>query len=220
MTIVHLPREVYVQALFCLRVSFTLALAGTLFFPSFCRAAPTIYKFQEPDGTIRFTTNPPPPGVFARIFTSKGERGTYSRFRRGFSIPKELFFSRYHHIIAEASRVHDVDMALIKAVIHAESAFNPQAISRKGAMGLMQLMPDTARLMGVTRPFSVEDNVFGGVRYLSKLLRRFQGNLVYAIAAYNAGENAVERFGGIPPFAETQDYVRKVLALKTHYRAS
>lgn len=178
--------------------------------------ASPIYVFKEADGTIRFTSQPPPHGVNARVFTAS-KRNAVS-FVRGKYYSPRLVLDRYKEVITSAAQTHDVDPALVRAVIHAESAFNPYAVSRKGAMGLMQLMPETARVLGVKKPFSAEDNIHGGVRYLSKLLQRFQGNLVLAIAAYNAGEGAVERYGGIPPFSETQDYVRKVLALKTRYQ--
>ncbi len=103
-----------------------------------------------------------------------------------------------------------VDPALVEAIVAVESAFNPMAVSVKGAMGLMQLMPQTASRYGVADPFDPEQNVSGGVRYLRDLLLRFE-NLLHAVAAYNAGERAVLRYQGLPPYPETQDYVRKVL---------
>jgi soluble lytic murein transglycosylase-like protein len=123
----------------------------------------------------------------------------------------------YDKLIRETAALHRVDPALVKAVVHAESAFNPNALSRKGASGLMQLMPATARRYGVKDIFDPTQNVQGGVRYLKDLLRQFNYNHRLVAAAYNAGENAVIRFKGIPPYNETQDYVRKVMQFKTEY---
>ncbi len=105
---------------------------------------------------------------------------------------------------------HGVDAKLVRAVVKAESSFNPRSVSSAGAMGLMQLMPDTARSLGVTDPFDPAQNLDGGVRYLKGLMERF-GDLRLALAAYNAGPNAVRRSGGVPPFTETQNYVERVM---------
>jgi soluble lytic murein transglycosylase-like protein len=121
---------------------------------------------------------------------------------------------RFDPLVARVGREEGVPPALVKAVIHAESAFNPRAVSHKGAMGLMQLMPRTAKYLGVQQPFVPEHNVEGGARYLRRLRERF-GNWTMALAAYNAGPEAVSRFGGVPPYRETQTYVRRVL---TYYR--
>lgn len=106
-----------------------------------------------------------------------------------------------------------LDPRLVRAVVQAESGYNPAAVSRMGAMGLMQLMPATARELAVARPFEPEENLRGGTEYLRSLLTRFDGRTELALAAYNAGPSAVARFGGIPPYPETLDYVRKVLSL-------
>jgi hypothetical protein len=116
-------------------------------------------------------------------------------------------------LITRHSGDQNLDPKLVKAVIQAESGYNSRALSNKGAMGLMQLMPDTASLLKVQNPYDPDENIRGGTRYLRQMLDRFAGRLEYAIAAYNAGPGAVERHRGIPPFAETRDYVRRVLAL-------
>jgi soluble lytic murein transglycosylase-like protein len=127
-----------------------------------------------------------------------------------------LFPDLYADEIDRASSDHEVDPALVRAVIHAESAFNPYAVSPKGARGLMQLMPATARMLGVKNSFSPESNIRGGTKYLAQLLRRFR-NEAHAIAAYNAGEVPVNRHKGVPPYSETREYVRRVLSLKKQY---
>jgi len=115
-----------------------------------------------------------------------------------------------HGVIEEAARANGVDPRLIAAVATRESANNPNAVSRAGACGIMQLMPATARLLGVTNIFDVRENVFGGARYLRALLDTFNGDLDLTLAAYNAGPAAVQKYGGVPPYAETLAYVKAV----------
>jgi hypothetical protein len=116
-------------------------------------------------------------------------------------------------LIEVHARAQSLDPKLVKAVIQVESGYNAAALSNKGAIGLMQLMPDTARLLDVLDPYDPVQNLRGGVAYLRQLLDRFSGQVEYAVAAYNAGPGAVEKHGGIPPYPETQDYVRRVLSL-------
>jgi soluble lytic murein transglycosylase len=125
---------------------------------------------------------------------------------------------RFDRLIRDAAADAGVPPAIVKAVIHAESAFNAGAVSRAGAMGLMQLMPATARELGVLDPFRAEQNVHGGARYLRHLHDRF-GSWTPTLAAYNAGPTAVDRYQGVPPYGETQQYVRRVLTYYRRYHA-
>ena len=121
--------------------------------------------------------------------------------------------SGLERLIQRYALEQDLSPRLVQAVVQVESGYNPKALSSKGAMGLMQLMPDTARLMGVSDPWNPAQNIRGGTRYLRRQLDRFSGDLVLALAAYNAGPTAVTRYGGVPPYRETQRYVDKVLGL-------
>lgn len=118
----------------------------------------------------------------------------------------------YDHIIRSAAQMHGVSEGLVKAIMHTESGFNPNARSPVGAQGLMQLMPATARRFNVSNAYDPTQNIYGGTKYLSWLIKRFNGNIQLALAGYNAGEGNVDKYGGIPPFRETQDYVRRVMS--------
>lgn len=179
-----------------------------------------IYVIRESDGTLRFTNRTPAAGVRAQIFRARSHGVSYTD---GFSYSatsgrriNKIFPNLFSEAIHQAAREHKVDPALIKAVIHAESAFNPRAVSPKGAIGLMQLMPATARMLGVRNAFVPESNIHGGTSYLAQLIRRYD-KIEHALAAYNAGDLPVQRYNGIPPFSETQQYVRRVLQLKKQY---
>lgn len=130
--------------------------------------------------------------------------------------------SDLRELVERLSMEHGVDFKLVDALVTVESGYNPSAVSHKGALGLMQLMPDTARRLDISDPFDPEENVRGGVRELDRLIGRYSGNLQLALAAYNAGEGAVERHRGIPPYRETRDYVARVMSLYTGrpYRVS
>ena len=125
---------------------------------------------------------------------------------------------RYHKQIDYWGKRYNIDPNLIKAIIRAESGFDRYAVSKKGAQGLMQLMPDTAREMRVSDPFNPEQNIAGGVRYLKKLLKMFNGDLVLSLAAYNAGPTAVSRYNNVPPYKETRNFIKRVLKYNHIYR--
>jgi len=129
------------------------------------------------------------------------------------------FIKEYEGIILQASRRFEVDASLVKAIIKAESYFDHKAVSHKGAQGLMQLMPQTSDAMAVENPFDPEENIFGGTRYLSILLKRFNNDKRLAVAAYNAGPERVETCNGIPPIAETEQFVKKVMNYYRDYNS-
>jgi len=167
-----------------------------------------VYLYRDSQGVLIFTNVPNHSG-YRRVWRE-------SVPERGYSTSHES----YEDLILAASGRHSVDADLIRAVIKAESDFRANARSHKGAMGLMQLMPETARLHNIADAYDPSENVDGGVRHLKMLLTRYQGDLQLSLAAYNAGSGAVEKHGGIPPFAETREYVRRVLRYYDSYRAA
>ena len=183
-----------------------------------------VYSYIK-DGVRHYTSaRPKGAGVVASVRTIK-----YSFIETCFACAANpgvnfgtlrLNTAAYQAEIAAAARDYGVDEAIVRAIIHAESSFNPMALSHAGAQGLMQLMPATARRFGVTNSYGASQNIRGGVQYLSWLLKRFNGNLTLAAAGYNAGEGAVDRHGGVPPYQETQRYVARVGVLADRYRGA
>ncbi len=179
-----------------------------------------VYRIVQKDGTVEYT-NLRPSGrkgptvtmLFSYIATCVA-CNLHSTIRWG-SVPLNL--TAYADAVRAASIEYGVDEAFLRAIIHAESAFNPRALSLKGAQGLMQLMPGTASDMGVLDAFNSDQNIRGGARYLSVLLHDFSGSERLAAAAYNAGPGAVQRYKGVPPYAETQVYVERVATLRKRY---
>ncbi len=169
--------------------------------------AADVYVYKDKQGVLTFTNVPTHQG-FRRVI------------REGYARASSLGSSAYSYedLIRSASDRHSVDPDLIRAVIKVESDFDSSARSNKGAMGLMQLMPETARLHNVVDLYNPSANIDGGVRHLKLLLGKYQGDLELSLAAYNAGIKAVEKHGGIPPFAETREYVRRVLSYYQSYR--
>ncbi len=182
------------------------ALAAALAAAAPAGAGGPIYTFVGPDGVIHFTDTPRDKR-YHRLPDAKSGRAPANQAPRRWD---------YDGLIGLTAREHEVEPALVKAVIAAESNFDPEAVSRKGAQGLMQLMPVTASVLGVEDPLQPTENVRGGTRYLRLMLDRY-GDLERAVAAYNAGPAAVDRYGGIPPYPETRDYVRRVLTYYRHY---
>ncbi|MFM7067359.1 MAG: transglycosylase SLT domain-containing protein [Gammaproteobacteria bacterium] len=177
-----------------------------------------IYAHVDASGVVHYT-NVPVDDRF-EIFLESPPEPTAGGGDAGRGVPVDLLKRRaadYAGIIREAAATHAVEPELLHAVISVESAFNPRAVSSAGAVGLMQLMPQTARRYGVQDSFDPRQNIQGGARYLHDLIQRYSNNLELVIAAYNAGENAVERYGRkVPPYRETRRYVPRVLQ---HYRA-
>lgn len=174
-----------------------------------------VYKTVSADGTAMFSDRQPLHrpyqvvryGCFACDPVSKINWHT---------VP--LYVRPYNQLIARAASEHKLDPALIRAVIHAESSFRPAIISRKGAIGLMQLMPQTAQQLGVIDASAPEQNIAAGSRYLADLIQQYKGEVTLALAAYNAGISNVKRYNGVPPFAETQAYVERVAILHKRYQ--
>ncbi len=172
-------------------------------------ACADVYFYKDSQGVLTFT-NVPNHGGYRRVIRDNDAQGAGPSMANG----------SYEELIRTASGRHNVDVDLIRAVIKAESDFRSNARSHKGAMGLMQLMPETARLHKVADAYDPGENVEAGVRHLKMLIERYQGDLQLSLAAYNAGSGAVEKHGGIPPFAETREYVRRVLRFYDSYRGS
>lgn len=176
-----------------------------------------IYSFKDADGVVHLTNVPPDSRYEVIVHEPKPARAadgnaTSPSMRRG-------RHHQYDTLLARAAQEHNIDQALLRAVIAVESGYDPRAISRKGAVGLMQLMPETAERYGVTNLYDPVENVRAGASYLRDLLRKFNDDLPLTLAAYNAGEDAVAHYGNrIPPFFETRLYVPRVMDLYRQYQ--
>jgi soluble lytic murein transglycosylase-like protein len=173
-------------------------------------SAAETYQFVGPDGTVHFTNAPSDPRYRRMANLSKGSTGTAEGF---FRVPAGVSAASLAETIREAAQRYGVPEELVSAVIRVESGFNVRAVSRKGARGLMQLMPGTAAILGVRDSFDPAENIDGGVRHLRGLLDLYDNNLPFALAAYNAGAGAVNQHRGIPPYPETQAYVGRILGI-------
>ena len=200
----------YVSRLATLILVFSLFLCGVAASPA---TNADVYKYVDSNGRIYLTDKQPHPGYRLILKTHKKWRRSRIDYR---SMEKNR--QRFALAIAAVARSHDLPEGLIHAVIATESAYDPDAVSRTGAVGLMQLMPETARRYGVTNRRDPAANLSGGTRYLKDLLERFGNDLELALAGYNAGESAVKKYGNqIPPFIETRSFVRKVIKLYEQY---
>jgi len=164
-------------------------------------AAADIYMKRLPDGTMCFTNCPT--GSNWSVYLKENTHRALVIYDR----------SDYDNLIRQAALNEGMDPHLIRGIVQVESQFNPRARSSKGAMGLMQLMPETATLMGVRDPWDPHENITAGTKYFSSLMRRYGGDVRKALAAYNAGPKAVDSYNGIPPYQETREYVNNVLAI-------
>jgi len=178
-------------------------------------AAADIYKYEDAEGVLHFTDAPTDHRfkIFMRDIKKDKQLRTHFRLTNCVGNPAE-----FDPIINSCALEYGVDKSLVKAVIHAESGYDPNAVSAKGASGLMQLMPNTARSLKVANSLDPADNIRGGVRYLRFLLDTFRGDETLALAAYNAGLSRVAQYGGVPPYTETRNYVAKVLQYRKSYQ--
>ncbi len=202
--------------MFSTRVFFTVITVALFSAAAFARADTSSRRKSTGGARLSGYTQPDLP-VFRKAAAAAPVRKRVRPPRRRSSVGSGGTTGRFDTLIRDAARRHGVDYKLVKAVIHAESAFDHLAVSRVGAQGLMQLMPATARDLRVSNPFDPRDNVEGGTRYLKQMLRRFRNDISLCLAAYNAGPSTVLRYGGVPPYRETRSYIRRVKALMRRY---
>jgi len=201
------------KGLVMVMVTKTLLAASLLWLGFSTTAQADIYVYQDANGIMHMTNKQPKPGVkVRRIIRETSATPNNWRVPRTNQVRHQVY-----SLVDEASEQFNVDKALVRAIIQAESDYNVNALSPKGASGLMQLMPSTAAQYGVQDIFDPKQNIWAGVQYMRYLLDKFGQDVSLAVAAYNAGENAVIRYGRIPPYAETQNYVRKVLKFHQGY---
>lgn len=191
---------------------------GALFYWSNEAYAQTLYKYVDSSGSITYTSRKPVGKAHSVVKAQTPVKSVFIQRGLGYKWSAKPKPSAYDEEIILLSKQYKLDPALVKAVIHIESAFNSSAVSSAGARGLMQLMPATARRFGVKNSYDPLENMLGGVQYLRWLFERFNGNVRFVLAGYNAGEGAVDRHKGIPPYRETQDYVKKVIKMAELYR--
>ena len=166
-----------------------------------------IYRYIDENGVMHFTNTPTSSTQNFKLF-----------LREKPEISPRQSTQKYDDIIAKASQQFGVSFPLLKAIIKAESDFDPRAVSKKGAKGLMQIMPENFKLLGIKDPFDPSQNIHAGARYFKQMYDRFNGKLSLSLAAYNAGPTAVERYNTVPPYEETEEYVRRVLKFYYSYK--
>jgi len=175
-----------------------------------------IYKYSEPDDVTMFTNQKPKHTASFEVLKFDCYACNPDSTIDWYKV--KLNLTAYSDPVRQAAKEYQVDPALLRALIHAESAFNAKALSHKGAQGLMQLMPNTATELGVKNALDPKQNILGGAQYIAQLLKQFKGNIQLATAAYNAGPNAVKKYNGIPPYKETEVYVKRVGILHQRYQ--
>lgn len=186
-------------------------------------ASADFYRYVDEEGVVHITNVPTTTRykwMMSERKTKAGNSTVSSSYKKTTYSTKIPTNTKYEDIIYNAAERYGIDPKLVKAIVKAESDFDSSAVSVAGARGLMQLMPETARIMGVRDIHDPEENVEGGIRYLSKLLKMFDWKIPLAVAAYNAGENAVLKYGTIPPYSETQTYVKRVLYYYGKYKSA
>jgi soluble lytic murein transglycosylase-like protein len=177
-----------------------------------------IYSYVDKDGVMHFTNAPTSNKYSSRKYRYIGNEISGIRIIRMPTPFTRINCNQYDDIIRRASKVHGIKYELVKAIIHAESSFNPNAVSPAGACGLMQLMPENIEKFNVNDPFDPQENIMAGTKFFRQLLDRFDSDLKLTLAAYNAGPGAVDQYRGIPPYQETEDYVSRVLHYYSQYK--
>jgi len=191
----------------CRKKIVKILAVGIIIIFSASGAIADIYRYIDENGVMHFTNAPTSSSQDFKLFLRE----------RSKSLSSWYYSEKYDDVITEASERFGVSFSLLKAIIKAESDFDPQAVSKKGAMGLMQIMPQNFKLLGLKDPFDPTQNIHAGARYFKQLYDRFDGKLALSLAAYNAGPTAVDRYKTIPPFEETEEYVKRVLRYYYNY---
>ena len=184
----------------------TICYVLALLFTANLAAYGDIYRYIDENGVMHFTNTPTASNKNYKLFLREKPK-----------VNPRYSTKKYDDIIADAARQYGVAFPLLKAIIKAESGFNPRAVSKKGAKGLMQIMPENFQLLGIKDPFDPSQNIHGGARYFKQMYDRF-GKLALSLAAYNAGPKAVEQYKTVPPYEETEEYVKRVLKFYHSYK--
>ena len=185
----------------------TICYVLTLLFSAGIAVHADIYRYIDENGVMHFTNTPTSSTQQFKLFLREKPK-----------INPRYSSKKYDDIIANASQQYDVSFPLLKAIIKAESGFDPRAVSKKGAKGLMQIMPENFKPLGIKDPFDPSQNIHAGARYFKQMYDRFKGKLPLSLAAYNAGPTAVERYKTVPPYEETEEYVKRVLKFYYNYK--
>ena len=188
-------------------IGVTIFYIITLLFSAGLTVHGDIYRYIDENGVMHFTNTPTSSTQNFKLFLREKPK-----------INPRYSTEKYDDIIANASQQYDVSFPLLKAIIKAESDFDPRAVSKKGAKGLMQIMPENFKPLGIKDPFDPSQNIHAGARYFKQMYDRFKGKLSLSLAAYNAGPKAVERYKTVPPYEETEEYVSRVLKFYYNYK--